>query len=104
MVPNSLGPVIVAGTIDVAAASARGIYVSNCPGKNAIAVAELAFALLLAIDRRVLRQVAGQRLGNLAREEAGVRVGEPVHLRMYRGQYIRMTVAQAGHRGAARRV
>ena len=29
-------------TIDVAAASQRGIYVSNCPGKNAIAVAELA--------------------------------------------------------------
>ena len=25
-------------TIDVQAASARGIYVSNCPGKNAIAV------------------------------------------------------------------
>src|ERR687896_1599476 len=39
-------------TIDVAAASARGIYVSNCPGKNAIAVAELAFALILALDRR----------------------------------------------------
>src|SRR5919106_4635996 len=32
-------------TIDVAAASKRGIYVSNCPGKNAIAVAELAFGL-----------------------------------------------------------
>ncbi len=31
-------------TIDVAAASRRGIYVSNCPGKNSIAVAELAFA------------------------------------------------------------
>ena len=30
-------------TIDVAAASTRGIYVSNCPGKNAIAVAELTF-------------------------------------------------------------
>ena len=30
-------------TIDVAAASKRGIYVSNCPGKNAIAVAELTF-------------------------------------------------------------
>ncbi len=28
-------------TIDVAAASRRGIYVSNCPGKNSIAVAEL---------------------------------------------------------------
>src|ERR1041384_6969955 len=36
-------------TIDVAAASRRGIYVSNCPGKNAIAVAELAFALILAL-------------------------------------------------------
>src|SRR5215210_1528272 len=38
-------------TIDVAAASARGIYVSNCPGKNSVAVAELAFALILALDR-----------------------------------------------------
>src|SRR5206468_11671832 len=28
-------------TIDRAAASERGIYVSNCPGKNAVAVAEL---------------------------------------------------------------
>src|SRR3954468_17208091 len=35
-------------TIDVATASRRGIYVSNCPGKNAIAVAELAFALMLS--------------------------------------------------------
>src|ERR1041385_2844521 len=40
-------------TIDVATASRRGIYVSNCPGKNAIAVAELTFALILALDRRV---------------------------------------------------
>src|SRR6187399_2491440 len=40
-------------TIDVAAASTRGIYVSNCPGKNAIAVAELAFGLMLALDRRI---------------------------------------------------
>src|SRR5512132_2964292 len=44
-------------TIDVAGASTRGIYVSNCPGKNAIAVAELAFALILAIDRRVPENV-----------------------------------------------
>src|SRR5438552_1312073 len=28
-------------TVDVAEASRRGIYVSNCPGKNSIAVAEL---------------------------------------------------------------
>src|SRR5690349_10959651 len=37
-------------TIDVAAASARGIYVSNCPGKNATAVAELTMGLIVAID------------------------------------------------------
>jgi D-3-phosphoglycerate dehydrogenase len=48
-------------TIDVAAASARGIYVSNCPGKNAIAVAELAFGLMLALDRRIPDNVADLR-------------------------------------------
>ena len=40
-------------TIDVKAASRRGIYVSNCPGKNSIAVAELAFGLMIALDRRI---------------------------------------------------
>src|SRR5262245_18364928 len=45
-------------TIDVKAASAHGIYVSNCPGKNSIAVAELAFALILALDRHVPANVA----------------------------------------------
>jgi D-3-phosphoglycerate dehydrogenase len=40
-------------TIDVEAASRRGIYVSNCPGRNAAAVAELTFALILSLDRRV---------------------------------------------------
>jgi D-3-phosphoglycerate dehydrogenase len=50
-------------TIDVAAASTRGIYVSNCPGKNAIAVAELAFALILALDRRVPDNVVELRRG-----------------------------------------
>src|SRR5260221_2077940 len=47
--------------IDVAGASERGIYVSNCPGKNAIAVAELAFGLLLSIDRRIPDNVAELR-------------------------------------------
>jgi D-3-phosphoglycerate dehydrogenase len=50
-------------TIDVAAASTRGIYVSNCPGKNAVAVAELAFALILSIDRRIPDNVADLRAG-----------------------------------------
>jgi D-3-phosphoglycerate dehydrogenase len=40
-------------TIDVEAASERGISVANCPGKNSIAVAELAFGLMLALDRRI---------------------------------------------------
>ena len=50
-------------TIDVAAASKRGIYVSNCPGKNSIAVAELAFALILALDRRIADNVITLRQG-----------------------------------------
>lgn len=41
------------GNIDVAAASSRGIYVAACPGKNAVAVAELTMAFLLALDRRI---------------------------------------------------
>ena len=48
-------------TIDVKTASARGIFVTNCPGKNSIAVAELVFALLLGIDRRVADGVAALR-------------------------------------------
>ena len=41
-------------TIDLAAASRRGIFVANCPGKNAVAVAELAMGLLLALDRHIV--------------------------------------------------
>jgi len=37
--------------IDIEAASDMGIYVANCPGKNAIAVAELTMGLILAADR-----------------------------------------------------
>jgi D-3-phosphoglycerate dehydrogenase len=50
-------------TIDVAAASRRGIYVSNCPGKNSIAVAELAFGLILSLDRQIPDNVAALRQG-----------------------------------------
>jgi D-3-phosphoglycerate dehydrogenase len=56
-------------TIDVAAASKRGIDVSHCPGKNAIAVAELAFALMLALDRRVPDNVAELRAGQWNKKE-----------------------------------
>src|SRR6187551_1668665 len=56
-------------TIDVPAASKRGIYVSNCPGKNSIAVAELAFALLLAVDRRIADNVIALRRGEWNKKE-----------------------------------
>jgi len=64
---GSLKLVVRAGagynTIGVAAASRRGVYVSNCPGKNSIAVAELAFALILALDRRIADNVIALRQG-----------------------------------------
>lgn len=56
-------------TIDVAAASRRGIYVANCPGKNSIAVAELAFALILALDRRIADNVIALRGGQWNKKE-----------------------------------
>jgi len=56
-------------TIDTATASTRGIYVSNCPGKNAVAVAELTFALILALDRRVPDNVADLRAGTWNKKE-----------------------------------
>jgi D-3-phosphoglycerate dehydrogenase len=56
-------------TIDVQAASTRGICVSNCPGKNAIAVAELTFALILALDRRVADNVIDLRGGRWNKKE-----------------------------------
>ncbi|HUJ43001.1 MAG TPA: 3-phosphoglycerate dehydrogenase family protein [Opitutaceae bacterium] len=55
-------------TIDVAAASRRGIYVSNCPGKNSVAVAELAFALILALDRRLADNIVSLRKGEWNKE------------------------------------
>ena len=44
--------------VDVEAASRLGVFVSNCPGKNSIAVAELVIGLLLSCDRRIPDQVA----------------------------------------------
>jgi D-3-phosphoglycerate dehydrogenase len=54
-----------AGTdnIDREAASAAGIYLCNVPGRNAIAVAELAMGLLLAIDRQIADGAADLRAG-----------------------------------------
>jgi D-3-phosphoglycerate dehydrogenase len=76
---RSLNLIVRAGagtnTIDRQAASARGIYVSNCPGKNSIAVAELVFALVLALDRRLIEQVAELRAGRWNKKEFGKAAG-----------------------------
>ncbi|MEO8199774.1 MAG: NAD(P)-dependent oxidoreductase [Gemmatimonadota bacterium] len=70
---TSLGLVIRAGagidTIDVATASSLGVFVSNCPGKNSIAVAELIMGLLLSCDRRIPDQVADLRGGKWQKGE-----------------------------------
>lgn len=66
-VGKQLNLVIRAGAgvnnVDVEAASARGVYVANCPGKNATAVAELAMALILALDRRIVDATTDLRAG-----------------------------------------
>jgi D-3-phosphoglycerate dehydrogenase len=73
MEAGSLALIVRAGagynTIDVAGASARGVYVSNCPGKNATAVAELAFGLIAALDRRIPDNVADLRAGTWNKKE-----------------------------------
>jgi D-3-phosphoglycerate dehydrogenase len=75
----SLSLIVRAGagynTIDVASASKRGIYVSNCPGKNAVAVAELTFGLILALDRRIPDNVADLRAGRWKKKEYSVARG-----------------------------
>jgi len=67
MITPSLKLIIRAGagvnTIDVKAATAAGVKVANCPGRNSIAVAELTFALILALDRRIPDNVADLKAG-----------------------------------------
>ena len=50
-------------TIDVDTADELGIQVANCPGRNATAVAELAFGLIIALDRHIADNVADLRRG-----------------------------------------
>ncbi len=72
---SSLRMVIRAGSgfdnIDVAAATERGIAVCNCPGMNAVAVAELAMGLLICCDRRIPDQTADLRAGVWNKKEYG---------------------------------
>lgn len=64
---DRLGMIVRAGAgtdnIDKPAASAKGVYVCNVPGRNAIAVAELTMGLLLAVDRRIADNTSDLRNG-----------------------------------------
>jgi D-3-phosphoglycerate dehydrogenase len=49
--------------IDLEAASDHGVFVANCRGKNAAAVAELTFALILSLDRQLVDATIDLRAG-----------------------------------------
>lgn len=70
---GSLKGIIRAGAghdnIDSAAASARGVAVCNCPGMNAVAVAELAMGHIINCDRRLPAQDAELRGGHWNKKE-----------------------------------
>jgi D-3-phosphoglycerate dehydrogenase len=78
---DELSLVIRAGagvnTIDLESASRRGVFVANCPGKNAIAVAELAFGLILALDRRLCEANAELTAGTWNKKAYGK--GKGIH-------------------------
>ena len=65
---DQLGLVLRAGagtnTIDADRAAELGIFVCNVPGRNAIAVAELAIGLMFAIDRHIAPATADLRAGD----------------------------------------
>ncbi|MBN2448250.1 MAG: hydroxyacid dehydrogenase [Phycisphaerae bacterium] len=48
-------------TIDTAHAAEKKIHVANCPGMNAVAVAELVMGLMISLDRRIADNVADLR-------------------------------------------
>ncbi len=56
-------------TIDLKSASLRGVFVANCPGKNSIAVAELALGLILSLDRRIPENVQRLHAGEWDKKE-----------------------------------
>lgn len=57
--------------IDVSTASGLGVFVANCPGKNAVAVAELTIGLLLSLDRSLPDNVSDFRKGEWNKEKYG---------------------------------
>ena len=55
--------------IDIPVASERGISVANCPGKNSVAVAELAIGLMVSLDRKIPDNVMDFKRGTWNKAE-----------------------------------
>lgn len=76
---NALSLIIRAGAgvnnIDLGAANRSGIHVSNCPGKNTDAVAELALGMMIACDRRIVDATIDLRSGKWRKKEYSNAVG-----------------------------
>ncbi|MDA1000420.1 MAG: NAD(P)-dependent oxidoreductase [bacterium] len=69
--------------VDVAACTARGIFVTNTPGANADSVAELAIGLMLSLVRHIpeaARRVAAERAWGAARRTGRVLRGQTLGL------------------------
>jgi D-3-phosphoglycerate dehydrogenase len=66
-------------TVDLAAARASGVVVTNTPGANSVAVAELAFGLMICLSRNIVSLDVAVRSGSWerrpGRELAGKTVG-----------------------------
>ncbi|GIK17615.1 MAG: hypothetical protein BroJett003_25790 [Planctomycetota bacterium] len=56
-------------TIDVDAATEVGVRVCNCPGMNAVAVAELTIGLMIALDRQIVDETDDLRHGIWKKKE-----------------------------------
>ncbi|MBN2445846.1 MAG: hydroxyacid dehydrogenase [Phycisphaerae bacterium] len=69
---HTLQMIVCAGTggdqVAVDVASAQGVFVCHCPGKDAVACAELAMGLILALDRDIVNNATTLREGRWDRE------------------------------------
>ncbi|MDO5642391.1 MAG: hydroxyacid dehydrogenase [Paracoccus sp. (in: a-proteobacteria)] len=57
-------------SVDIPAASRRGIWVTNTPGRNSRAVAEHVFALILGLARKLAEAAARTRSGHWSEDRA----------------------------------
>lgn len=62
-------------TIDLEAADRNGVFIANCPGKNAHAVAELALGLIIAADRGIAGATADLGAGRWRKKHYGAAAG-----------------------------